>query len=119
VKKSFFIAIAMCGFLTIGIAAQQPPSAPAPDTQRTEQAKDPAPIAGDLTNVDTTAKTLTVKVADGSEVTFKYNDQTQITGAKGGAAGLATMKDTKVTVHFTEDSKDRAKTATKVIVQVA
>ena len=46
------------------------PQTPAPDPQRppdtqTQRAKDPAPIAGDLTNVDTTAKTLTVKTADG------------------------------------------------------
>ena len=34
-------------------------------------------------------------------------------------AGLATMKNAKVTVHFTEDSKDMSKTATRVIVQTA
>jgi hypothetical protein len=118
-KKSFILALAMGGFLTInsGAFAQQPPPPQAPE--QSQRAKAPAPIAGDLVNVDTTAKTLTVKPASGSEVTFKYTEATEISGAKDGAAGLATMKDAKVTVHFTEDSKDMSKTATRVIVQTA
>jgi hypothetical protein len=119
-NKSLILALAACGFLTInsGAFAQQPPP-PGSAPEQTQRAKAPAPIAGDLTNVDTTAKTLTVKSAEGSEVTFKYTDATEITGAKDGAAGLATMKNAKVTVHFTEDSKDQSKTATRVIVQMA
>jgi hypothetical protein len=122
IKKSFILSLAACGLLTIGSTAFA--QTPAPDPQRppdtqTQRAKDPAPIAGDLTNVDTTAKTLTVKTADGNEVTLKYTEATEITGAKGGVAGLATMKDSKVTVHFTEDAKDRSRTATRIIVQAA
>jgi hypothetical protein len=115
-KTSFILALAACGLLTIssGTFAQQPPP-----PEQSQRAKAPQTIAGDLTDVDTTAKTLTVKSADGSEVTFKYTEATEISGAKGGAAGLATMKDAKVTVHFTEDSKDHGKTATRVIVQTA
>ena len=117
--KSYFLGVALCGFLTMGASAAlaQTP-APAPDTQ-TQRAKDPAPIAGDLTNVDTTAKTITVKVADGNEVTLAYTDATEVSGAKDGAAGLATMKDSKVTVHFIENAKDHSKTATRIIVQTA
>ena len=117
-KKSFILALAACGFLMFNSAAFAQTPAPAPDSQ-TQRAKAPAPISGDLVDVDTTAKTLAVKVADGSEVKFKYTDTTEITGAKDGAAGLATMKNAKVTVHFTEDSKDMSKTATRVIVQTA
>lgn len=116
--NSYFLGAALCGFLTVGASttfAQQPPP-PNPQTQR---AKDPAPIAGDLTNVDTTAKTITVKSADGTEVTLGYTDATEISGAKDGAAGLATMKDSKVTVHFTENASDHTKTATRIIVQTA
>jgi hypothetical protein len=117
-KKSFILAMAACGFLTFNsgaFAQQPPPQAP----EQGQRAKAPAPIAGELTNVDTAAKTLTVKSAEGSEVTFKYTEATEVTGAKDGAAGLATMKNAKVTVHFTEDSKDQSKTATRVIVQTA
>ena len=90
-KKSFILALAACGFLMFNSAAFAQTPAPAPDSQ-TQRAKAPAPISGDLVDVDTTAKTLAVKVADGSEVKFKYTDTTEITGAKDGAAGLATMK---------------------------
>ena len=120
-KKSFYLALAACGFLTIGsaVSASAQTPAPAPAPEQTQRAKAPAPVAGDLVNVDTAAKTLTVKLADGSEATFKYTEATEITGAKDGAAGLATMKNSKVTVHFTENAQDRSKTATKVIVQSA
>ena len=120
-KNSIILALAVCGVLTLnsGAFAQQAPPPQAPAPEQSQRAKAPAPIAGDLTNVDTTAKTLTVKSAEGSDVTFKYTEATEITGAKDGAAGLATMKDAKVTVHFTEDAKDHSKTATRVIVQAA
>jgi hypothetical protein len=84
--------------------------------QEQEQPKSPQPIQGDLVKVDTEAKTLTVKVADGAEVQFAYNDKTEISGAKG-AAGLAMMKDTRVTVHFSENPQTKAKTANRIIVE--
>ena len=118
-KKSFILALAACGFLMFNSNAFAQTPAPAPAPEQTQRAKAPAPIAGDLVDVDTAGKTLSVKVADGSEVKFKYTETTEITGAKDGAAGLATMKNAKVTVHFTEDSKDMSKTATRVIVQAA
>jgi hypothetical protein len=120
-KNSYFVALAASAVLTFGYAvspaAAQAP-APSPDTQ-TQRAKDPSPVMGSLTNVDAAAKTLTVKLADGNEVSFKYTDTTEITGAKDGAAGLATMKDARVTVHYTENAADKSKTATRVIVQPA
>jgi hypothetical protein len=115
-KRSLILALAACAFLTFAnvASAQTPAPPPAPDSQ-TQRA--PAPIAGDLVNVDSTAMTLTVKKADGTEETLKYTDATEVQGAKDGAAGLATAKNSKVTVHFTE--KDRTKTATRIIVQQA
>jgi len=112
--------------LTLGASAgaQTPPPNPAPAPDRQAQpaperqappAKDTSPVMGTLANVDATAKTLTVKQSDGKEITFKYTDTTEVTGAKDGPAGLATMKDARVTVHFTEDA-NKAKTATRVIV---
>ena len=102
-------------------AQGQPPGAPGqpPQPERarpTEQAK-AAQIQGELVNVDAAAKTITVKVADGSEMQFAYNDKTEVTGAKDGVAGLATMKDSRVTVHFNDDAGAKAKLATRIVVQ--
>ena len=91
------------------LAQQAPPAAPAP-------AASDHTISGDLLKVDTDAKTITVKAADGAESVIAYNDKTEVTGARG-VAGLATMKDQKVTVTFTEDAKTKARTATKIAVQ--
>ena len=33
-----------------------------------------------------------------------YNEKTEVTGAKDGAAGLATAKDSRVTVHFNDEA---------------
>jgi hypothetical protein len=79
------------------------------------QRPDPVPVQGVLTNVDADAKLITIKPAEGAEVQFQYDEATQIEGAKTGAAGLASMKDAQVTIHFKEDGK--AKLATRIIVQ--
>jgi hypothetical protein len=68
-----------------------------------------ATASGELVKVDATAKTLTIK-ADGRDQQFTFNDQTRITGAQG-AAGLATMEGSQVTVMY---GKDR--TATEIQV---
>ena len=103
----------------------QPPSQPGqPPATQPERAK-PAPAAqaksaqiqGELANVDAAAKTITVKVADGSEMQFSYNEKTEVTGAKDGAAGLATAKDSRVTVHFNDEAGAKVKQATRIIVQ--
>jgi Cu/Ag efflux protein CusF len=93
------------------VAAQEqtPPSkAPAQEQASAES------ITGDLVKVDAEAKTLTIKPATGGELEFKYDDKTEVTGAKEGAAGLATMKEGRVTVHFKEDAQTKARTATKI-----
>jgi hypothetical protein len=64
-----------------------------------------------LSKVDAASKTLWVKT-DKGEMEFKYNDQTQISGAEGGAEGLATQSGAPVKVHFDAASK----TATKIEV---
>jgi hypothetical protein len=96
-------------------APGQPPGQPE-RARPAEQAKS-AQIQGDLVNVDAAAKTITVKVADGSEMQFAYNDKTEVTGAKDGVAGLATAKDSRVTVHFADDAQAKTKLATRIIVQ--
>ncbi len=96
-------------------SAQQP-SGPPPAQQPPARAAQPAPIRGELVAVDTDAKSITVKPSEGPELKFSYDDKTNVTGAKD-AAGLATMKDSRVTVHFTEDAKTKAKLATRIIVE--
>ena len=63
------------------------------------------------------AKTITIKPVTGADLVFTYTDKTEISGAQKDAAGLATMKEGRVTVHFTEDAQTKAKTATRIIVQ--
>ena len=112
-----FAGLAMLA-LVVGVSpayAQEPQPQPAPAQ---EQAAQPQPIQGDLVSVDADAKVLTVKVADGTEVQFQYNDSTDISGTQG-AAGLATMKEGRVTVHFTEDAESKAKIATRIIVEAS
>ena len=93
-----------------------------PLAQERAQAPDPAspaPIQGDIVRVDADAKLLVVKPAEGADVEFTYNDSTEIVGAQEGAAGLATMKAGKVTVHYTEAGEKKVKTATKIEIQPA
>jgi hypothetical protein len=56
-----------------------------------------------------------VKTADG-DMQFAYTDNTDVTGAKG-VAGLAAAKNSRVTVHYTEDTQTKAKVATRIIVE--
>jgi Cu/Ag efflux protein CusF len=89
-----------------------PLTAAAAQAQQPQQAAQASSASGELTKVDVTAKTVTVK-ADGRDQLFTFNDDTKITGASG-AAGLATMEGSQVTVMYT--TKDRAQTATEIRV---
>lgn len=90
------------------------PEAPAQDSQAAAEAQT---ASGTLTKVDADNKTLSVKGADGAEMTFSYTADTEITGDKTGEQGLATAEGSMVTVHYTE--KDGAKTASKIEVKPA
>jgi hypothetical protein len=76
-----------------------------------------APIRGELIEVDTEAKKLTIKTAADTEMEFAYNDATQVSGAQAGVAGLAAMKNTQVAVHFSENATTKEKLATRIEVQ--
>ena len=94
---------------------QAQPPAPAGQDRAPQMLR--SPVEGDLISVDTTAKQITIKPLTGADLVFTYTDKTEISGAHKDAAGLATMKEGRVTVHFTEDAQTKAKTATRVIVQ--
>jgi len=58
---------------------------------------------------------LTIKPTDGAEQKFTYNDETKVTGARGGVAGLATQSGKEVVVHFMTQGPNRV--ATEIEVQ--
>ena len=59
---------------------------------------------GELTKVDATDKTISVKSAKGKEMAFRYTDETQVSGADG-VEGLATKSGAHVRVHFDATTK--------------
>jgi hypothetical protein len=126
----FALATAMAIVLAspVSVSAQTPPTQPPaqPQAQPTQPPAQPpadraqqmrSPVEGDIVSVDADMKKLTVKPATGADLVFTYNDKTEISGAQKDAAGLATLKEGRVTVHFTEDAATKAKTATRIIVQ--
>jgi hypothetical protein len=118
-------AVALTAFLGASLAAQQPQPSPNPQTEpapapqlRTEQpdrTKADTSLKGELIKVDTTAKMLTIKTADGKTEMVAYNDATKVTGAETGIAGLANQSKSKVTVKFT--GPDIARVATEIVVE--
>jgi hypothetical protein len=105
---------------TASLAAQssvpaQPPSIETPDAPDAAPAA-LVPVRGELTEVDAKAKTLSVLTATATTITFAYTDATQVSGARDNLSGLATLKNVHVTVHFSEDMKTKAKTATRIEV---
>jgi hypothetical protein len=119
-----FIALAFAVFMAGSTSAwaQDPAPAPAPAAPAQEKAPEQAKAktmtaTGELIKVDTEKKTLSVRQADGAELTFSYNDQTEITGEQKGAQGLATAQGSRVIVQYT--TTDSTKTATKIEVKAA
>ena len=85
-----------------------PPSADAPAAQaQTETA------SGELVEVDAKSSTLSIRTA-GSEMQFRYNEQTKVSGAGKGVAGLATMTGAQVTVHYRKDGNTNLATSIEV-----
>jgi hypothetical protein len=58
--------------------------------------------AGELSKVDPESQSLWIKAADGSEMQFKYTDNTQVTGAADSAEGLANKNGSRVSVQFSK-----------------
>ena len=118
-------AVAFTAFLGASLAAQQPQPSPNPQTEpapapqlRTEQpdrTKADTPLKGELIKVDTTAKMLTIKTAAGKTEMVAYNDDTKVTGAQTGIAGLANQSNSKVTVKFTGAGLTRI--ASEIVVE--
>jgi hypothetical protein len=86
--------------------------APAPAPAQAQPKEDTQSASGELLSVDSKASTLSVKTAT-AEMTFKYDDKTQISGSKG-AAGLATMAGSQVTVRYKKDGASNIATSIDV-----
>lgn len=118
-----FAAFAVTSMLAGGsaLATQEPVPQPQPVPQPEQQRPMDEPRAiemhtttaiGELQSVDTEARKLKVKSAEGEEWTFAYTDATEILGAQDGISGLATKDGAKVKVTYTGD--DDYRVATKV-----
>lgn len=115
------IAFAFTAFVAAAPAMAQEPAIPqqdkaAPVQEKADKAKTQTAM-GELVKVDAEKMTLSVRQADGAELTFSYNDTTEISGDQKTAQGLATAEGSRVTVHYT--STDTAKIATKIEVKAA
>lgn len=75
------------------------------DHSRTEgaTAQETSTFTGELLELDTADKQITVKNSQGAEMEFEYNEQTQITGADQNVAGLFSEGGMKLTVTYREE----------------
>ena len=114
-------ASSMAVVLAAPVSAQTPSPSPQPQAQTPapmSQAQPMrSPVEGELVSVDADAKKITIKPLTGADLVFTYTDKTEISGAQKDAAGLATVKEGRVTVHFTEDAQTKAKTASRIVVE--
>lgn len=62
--------------------------------------QEPNVAYGQLVRIDTTAKVLVLRLPDGAQMRFSFNDNTTVTGADEGTAGLGTLSGTNVTVTY-------------------
>src|SRR6185503_12252517 len=98
--KGWIAAAAIVAFVGLPLAANAGQAAPPADPPA-GAAQQASSASGELVKVDATAKTLTIK-ASGKDEQFTFTETTKITGAQG-AAGLATMEGSQVTVMYGKD----------------
>lgn len=92
-----------------------PPQADRAAPPQADRAPTAAPAVGELVRVDPDAKMLSIKTAAGTEMQFRYNDQTAVTGSDKTVAGLATMRGSQLTVTYRTEGT--ANIATKIEVR--
>jgi hypothetical protein len=88
----------------------------AAQAQEQEESRQAQVARGELRSVDTAKKTLTIAV-DGAQQSFVYTDETRISGAQDGAAGLATMSGRQVAVTYRMQGVNRVALAIEVASQ--
>jgi hypothetical protein len=101
---AFVAAISLSAFAQAPAGQAPGEKAPAGQAQKSESAK------GELKSVDAAKMTLTLASGE----TFMYTDQTKVTGAQGGVAGLASASGRQVTINFMTKGADRIATSIEV-----
>lgn len=104
IKPILSIAAALAFVIAAAPAQAQTPPPAQEDAQPQQQAMT---VQGEIANVDPENRTLSLKIADGSDHEFRYTDETTVTGATQSAAGLATQSGRQVTIEYKEDGADR------------
>jgi len=110
IHRTIVMVAALVFVIAAAAQAQEKPAAP-PSAPGAAQASQTA--SGELTDVDAKAATITVKTAT-DEMKFRYDDQTKVTGAQKGVAGLATMKGAQVTVNYKKEGSNNIATSIDV-----
>jgi hypothetical protein len=110
-------SLALVAAISLSAFAQAPPAqapaAQAPAQAGGGQAQKPESAKGELKSVDAAKMTLTLASGE----TFQYTDQTKVTGAQGGVAGLASMSGRQVTINYTTKGADRIATSIEVVAK--
>ena len=105
------VMLAALVFMIAAAAQAQDKPTPPPAAPGGAQASQSA--SGELTDVDAKGAMITVKTAT-EDMKFRYDDQTKVTGAQKGVAGLATMKGSQVTVNYKKEGANNVATSIDV-----
>jgi hypothetical protein len=82
-----------------------------------EKAAEQKVFEGQLTKVDATAKSISVKGSNGPEMMFHYDDQTQVLGPVKDVQGLAGNSGTPLKVTYRQDKGSNWATRIEVLVK--
>jgi len=74
-------------------------------------------IQGAIEDVDTEAKALMIRPAEGPALRILYTDKTEVTGARGGVAGLAEAAGRQVLVQFAMEGGARVASSIELLPQ--
>jgi len=119
ITRAFIVAGAAALATVLGSSqalAQEPPPTRTP-VLRIVQSSPVTTLEGELVRVDTMARMIVVKTADGKEEQLAYTDSTKVSGAQKSVAGLANPTPTQVSVLFTGSGSNRV--ATEITVREA
>jgi hypothetical protein len=106
------LMVALVGFAPAALAQEDYSPAPEADAEQMIQEQS---VSGELTSVDHDNQTLMVTTAEGLELEFSYDDQTEFIGAQDTIEGLSTSAGSQVEVFYREDAGRNL--ATRIHVQ--
>jgi hypothetical protein len=119
-KRSLLFMSMVIVVLTMPMLAIQQAAAPEPQGQNPPGPPDQSALRtfeGELSKVDSTAKTITVKAtAPDREMVFTYDDQTQVAGTGDGIQGLTGKMGSALKVSYRSDQRG-INYATKIEIQ--